>query len=275
MLRKLLKYDLRALFRVWWIAAVVSLLMGLVGGFCWMLVDSEKPLPDAVETVANLLLFLVVLTFFAFTLLSTVLIFIRIFKNFFSDEGYLTFTLPVRRRDLLNSKVISGLILNAATYLVIFVSFLVMFSIAKYDYILDGLFWQDLSDFFREALDALGGYLWIYLIEIALVMLFNSAMDLLFLYCCITFGSTVAKKGKLIASIGIYYGANSIFSFLLTLLMTFGTPSISYWLAPLSDDQISPIVALLLLCVLLLLGTFCALLYALQYRMLERKLNLS
>jgi hypothetical protein len=100
-------------------------------------------------------------------------------------------------------------------------------------------------------------------------------MSLLFLYTLITFGCVVAKKAKVIASIGIYYLANWVLSFLLGLLMTFSIDTLSYWMVDLTDDQVKPIVALLWLCVLLFEAMVCAVLYAMQYRMLKRKLNLS
>lgn len=275
MLRKLLKYDLKAQFRFWWIAAVVCLAMSLAGGFSWMLLEMDRPLPDALETLAGMLCFLTVLSYIVFFILTTVVLFLRFQRNFFTDEGYLTFTLPVHRHSLLNSKIISGMILNIACVFIIFAGFCVMYAIGMHEYVFSGEFWKEFTEGFRDMLDSVGGYFWVYLGEFLLMLLLSSLMSLLFLYTLITFGCVVAKKAKVIASIGIYYLANWVLSFLLGLLMGISIDTLGYWMVDLTDDQVKPMVALLWLCVLLFEAMVCAVLYAMQYRMLKRKLNLS
>ena len=85
----------------------------------------------------------------------------------------------------------------------------------------------------------------------------------------------IVKKGKLFASIGIYYGASCIATTATQILLIFGVGSIGVWLEPLSEQLIPNLVALLLLIAILLLAMLCSLVYAFTHWMLGRKLNLS
>lgn len=275
MLKKLLKYDLKSMLRLWWIGAVACLLMGVVGGFCWMIADGDRPIPDAVQAICIILIGLAVFFFLAFSLFTTVIIFIRYFKNFFTDEGYLTFTLPVHRHTLLNAKILSGLIMSLGTILLVAVSVSIMVCIGDHEYIFGDYFWDNITRFYDELVEAIGGYLWVYIAEGLVLYLLYQIVSLVFLYLCITFGSTVAKKAKLVVSIGIYYGVSTGSFFIMQLLFLFCRPSINNWLSAMEQAEIVPMIALILLCGIFFMGTICAFLYALLNRILARKLNLS
>ena len=138
-------------------------------------------------------------------------------------------------------------------------------------------FFAGLGSFFQLAEEAgMLGWAIVYVIEALLIMFFSSLFSVLFLGCCITFGSVVAKKAKVLASIGIYYGANWIFSVVTMIFMVFGMMAFGAWVdgANLSDQQIAQLVGLLLFGIIALLGMLSSLLYTLQYRLLDRKLNL-
>lgn len=106
MLKKLLNYDLRFVFKYWWIAAVTTLALSVVGSGCINIFRSDRELPGVIYATAVLAMVIIVFSFAIFSTLAVIMIFARFYKNFFTDEGYLTFTLPVKRSQLLNSKLI-------------------------------------------------------------------------------------------------------------------------------------------------------------------------
>lgn len=72
---------------------------------------------DAIETIRTILYIpLSIITFgvyalgFASSIITLIFILMRYYKNFFTDEGYLTFTLPVTPHELLWTKLISGMV---------------------------------------------------------------------------------------------------------------------------------------------------------------------
>ena len=105
MLKKLLRYDFKSVLRYWWIAAVSTVGLALVGGWSISVFENQKQLPEMLYVVATLAAIVAVLGGVAFAIMTVILLFSRFYKNFFTDEGYLTFTLPVTRTSLLNSKL--------------------------------------------------------------------------------------------------------------------------------------------------------------------------
>ena len=275
MLKKLLKYDLRSVFKYWWIAAIICTSLSVVGGFVSLIDSYDGWLPDAITSMYNGLIFLTYCSYFAIMVLTLVLLFIRFFKNFFSDEGYLTFTLPVSRKQLLNSKVITGFVAMTASAVLCGLNLLIMSAIENSTELRKGGFLAPVISFFTEGMKELGVYFWIYLVESITLGLIFLALVVLFLYFCITFGSMIVKKGKLIASIAIFYGASSIFTAITQFLIIVGSIGFLVSLAPASVVDTDPITALFLLGLIFYLSMLSCLLYALQYRMLDKKLNLA
>ncbi len=277
MLKKLLRYDFKAVLKYWWIAALSSVVLSLGGGWCISIFASEKDLPTALYIVAALLMIVVVLGFVAFAILSTILIFSRFYKNFFTDEGYLTFTLPVKRSQLLNSKLIVSTSTTILTALVIIIDILVMVCVGFHkDIFTDGFLNSFVNDFAKEFLrDDYLGYYALWLVEAIVIVILLVIFSTLFMFSCITVASIIAKKAKVITAIGIYYVANSVFSFVMQMFWLFGINSIDSWLWNLSEQNTVRVVSLILLGLILFMSIFCGVLYALQYWMLDRKLNLS
>lgn len=275
MLNKLLKYDFKSVFKYWWIAALSSFVLSLVGGGCITILNSEKNLPQAIEAIAIILLVIVVLGLVAFSLISVILVFVRFYKNFFTDEGYLTFTLPVKRAQLLNSKLITTVATMLITGAVCVVNVIAMLCIGFSDAIFSKEFWQGALQVIDSIVDEVGFYLPIYIVEIILLVILYVTFSSLFLFGCITFASIITKKAKVLAAIGIYYVANGIFSFIVQMFSLFGITSLANWMSVLPSGSVYSVVALILLGVISFIAMLCALLYTLQYWMIDRKLNLS
>lgn len=275
MLKKLLKHDFKALFKYWWIVAVVTAGLSALSGKCITIIESEKDLPAVLDASAGIALMLTYIGIIVFTVFSTVMIFVRYYKNLFTDEGYLTFTLPVKRSDILNSKLISAAVLEFATFLVIGIDVLLMLFVAYYKEILKKEFFVGLKQAAAAIWKELGGYIFVYLLEAILILVALSVLALLLLFICITIGSIITKKAKVIASIGIYYAANSAFSFVTTLLVIFGTVALGTKFETLPEGDIKLIIALIALCILLFIALICGIFYIINYYLLDRKLNLT
>lgn len=270
MLKKLLKYDFKYIFKLWWIGAVVSVALSLLGGGCIRLLDSERELPVVVTTVAILLMVLVVFSFIAFSLLATILVFIRFYKNFFSDEGYLTFTLPAKTSTLLHSKLITSVAAVSITSIMLVMNVLLMITVGT-----DVNVFSEILDLIEDGFRYLGAYFAVYIIEVLLILLLMSVFSVLLTFVCITFASVITKKGRVFAAIGIYYGANSVIGFISQLCMLFGLSGVLEWISALPSDSINAVSALTLLVIVLFMALLCGLMYVLQRWMLDRKLNLA
>lgn len=274
MLKKLLKYDLRSVFRFWWIVALISVGMAVLGGFAQSILY-DNDIPRAITVIASIVVFFSYFCMMGLAVLTQVLLFIRFYRNFFTDEGYLTFTLPVKRETLLNSKVLAGFIAMAAAAAVCALNCSIIFAITEYEVFRSGEFFRGIEEGLREIPDHVVGPMLIMGIETLVLAALVLLLSVLFLYCCITFGSMLVKKGKLFASIGMYYGIGSSIISAMQLILILSVGSITVWMEPISDWQAPTIVTLILLGGILFLAALCALVYAFTHWMLGRELNLS
>ena len=162
----------------------------------------------------------------AYAVLAILLSVSRYYKNFFSDEGYLTFTLPVKSSTLIFSKLWATLIWSLISAAVVTVCILiyVTFGGAPIGKAINVNFWVSLKDFLQDFLR------WIFsginasdafiLIEFGALGIVSMVYGILSLFLAITIGSIVAKKHKILASIGFYYLINTGIS---TAIMIFTT----------------------------------------------------
>lgn len=270
MLGKCLKYDLKSLFGVWWIAAVTMLLLSVVGGISERMIRSEK---DYLVMLGELGMGLYVLAMVAFFVIVMILIFVRYYQNFFADEGYLTFTLPVRREVLFASKVISAVISVAATLAVMLLCGMITAAIAPAEPAEGMPSYEADGNLIDGVWDVIYAVEWI--VGIVLVLL----ASLLMICLCITLGATVAKKHKVLASVGFYYlfqwglslvGTVLVFC-VIAMVLTAGSVFPAIGNVP-YGEAISALLGLLVCVVLAVVDTVLA--FA-NIGCLERKLNLA
>jgi hypothetical protein len=296
MLRKVLKYDIKSVWRYWWIAAVIfvaATLICSVGLRAYIeYMDWYGRLPfehsvtyDLITIFSSMSLFVVVigeyLLMAGFALMPSLLTAIRYYKNFFSDNGYLTFTLPVKRSTHLMSKIINGMLWNAVTVMLTFVGVGIMLLIIPPTYG-DGLinpvvyrdFFEGLGIIFKESPIWFIVYCFIGIITFVVVTFFSAVIIPL----CITIGSTIAKKHKILASIGIYYGFSFITSigseimYFMTILMTTGLSTMVYGA---TSDQMLTLIAAFILLLTAMGATMGIIAYNINLNIIERKLNLA
>ena len=224
MLLKLLKYDMQSVSRIWWIMALSVLGMSVVGGVGLKIVTAliEADKFSFLVLMAMLLVIACVMAIVASAVVTELLVFVRFYKNFFTDEGYLTFTLPVSRKDLLLSKTVNALIWTVAQTVLMFVCIFLVVLIGIPTSVGGDFFWELIYTFsvvFAEA----GLWSVVYVLEILVLILLSMLFSISLIHFCITMGAMLAKKAKILAAIGIYYAVNMIISFgmqIMTLIFT-------------------------------------------------------
>lgn len=280
MFLKCLKYDMRSVSRIWWLMAACVLGMSVVGGIALRvavgLIEADR-FPFLVF-LGVLLVIACVLAIIASAVVTEILIYWRFYKNFFTDEGYLTFTLPVSRKTLLLSKTVNALIWTAAQVVLILVCvvLLVVLGIPAEAGIeaLEGVLYG-LSMIWAEV----GAWGLIYAVEFLLLMLCGMLFSVSLIHFCITMGAMLAKKHKLLAAVGVYYVVNmavSLVTQLLTIVfMFFIGGELTVLLSTVSVAMRGGIVALLLLIGCAMMASLACTMYFFMQTKLERNLNLA
>ena len=115
MLSKLLKYELRASGRI--LLPVYALLLASAG-CCSLFYKLAADHPYRTGA-ASVLMGLLMMAFWIFVVatgaITALLMIYRFYKNYMTDEGYLMFTLPVNRHQLIWAKLLSALLYTAAS----------------------------------------------------------------------------------------------------------------------------------------------------------------
>ena len=121
MLGKLLKHDFKALFRNYSLLFAVLLLVTLLYKVCLLL-----PKNIVLEFTNSLMGVLYVVVILGCLFGTVVINIVRFYKNLVTDEGYLTFTLPVSSKQIVASKLISTLVMDVLMAVAVLLSTLVL-----------------------------------------------------------------------------------------------------------------------------------------------------
>ncbi len=286
MLAKLLKYDFRSLKR-FGVPIIIALLVATVLGTINMLTlvyqiekmttDDAMFLRTLITTASSVMMVLIFVAIAAAVTGMQVLICVDFYKSLVSDEGYLTFTLPVKAQDILRSKLINAslwsFIIGGASILamgiMIAAGIIPMVGWRGFLDILESIVMLDWSAFFANweweavLLLLLGGLL-------ALISFVNTQ---LLYFAAIFFASVIARKHKVLAAIGCVYGVNMIYSLFSGIAM----PIISVFssIVGIGTDNPLLVMNLTLLIGCILLTGLNILFYYLTKYMMEKKLNLA
>ena len=228
MFSKLLKHEFKQQGGLLAILSGAALIAGLLGGLAMRFFAKlilEQPDSDAAvigEILAMMLMMAMIFAIIAYSIGMMILLVYRFYKRHFSDEGYLTFTLPANTHQILLSSIthiaiwslITGIVAAGA---IIFIVSQLMSMAADLASMPFDLVWQEMRLAFGEQLGA--GYLVLYILNVVAGGIYSLILPLL----AITIGSVVAKKHKLLAAFGIYYGVSMVLSTVTSVISVFTT----------------------------------------------------
>ena len=215
MFSKLLKHEMKAQAGLIGVLSLAALGVGALGGaILWLIVNVPKSSED--EVLITLLTMFgglaVVGAFFAimaYLIGVEILLIYRFYKHHFSDEGYLTFTLPVSTHQILLSSILNIAIWLLIAGLVAILGYLMIFAPGIHQSIHD--VHNDFLYIF-ESIDSIfdDSIYFMQAISIFSTFIYGLILPLM----SITIGAQVAKKHKLLAAFGIGYGLSTALSFI-------------------------------------------------------------
>lgn len=236
MLGKLIKYDFRSLSRILFptqIAILGATIIATLGFLFNVRIDlSGASMNGGIGLLRIIIGFLsgiMVLGIIAASFLVAFIIFQRFYKSLMSDEGYLTFTLPVTTTDILWSKLITAMLWTIISGVVIFICiniFLVLGTSRRVVFNFE--IYREISRFIHEAFQTIGGKLTLPMIEFVLLSLVSLAYSILHVYLALIIGGIVSQKHKVLAGIGFYFAISMIVGTISSVVQYFiGEPLLS------------------------------------------------
>lgn len=219
MFAKLLKHEIKSTAGLLGILSPAALAVGIIGGFVMRGVMNPPATAQGTEEVsllAGMLLPFVFLSLFAYAFGGEIYLAVQFYKRKFTDQGYLTFTLPVRSWQIYLSSLLNMLLWTLVIGTVTIVSFLAVIFIAMYDTEAWHMMMDSVSQFPVEMQPVFGEFgIWSVLNPIIAFVSGN-----VLLITSITMGCVLAKKHKILVSIGCYYVISMVLSTVSTIFST-------------------------------------------------------
>ena len=270
MFAKLLKYEWRSNARLFSILSVAALGVGVLGAVLLRLMTyMEAALGVSAAGAALSGVLVLGLGFLALALVAysgavCILLMVRFYKNKFTDEGYLTFTLPVNNHQILLSSILSSIfgvllviVAAAVAVLLSFTLFLLAFPV--------NVIWADLAVSVENFLAELWASCvknWNILASVGISGILAGLSQLIMFMLSVTVGAILAKKWKLLAAVAVYYGISILRSFICGIGLIFTAETSKNMMQVFSLYDVVALVTIV--------GG-----YFLMYSLMEKKLNLA
>lgn len=236
MFTKLLKHEWRATKGILALLCVIVLIAGItIGSTMQVMVNASRdgatigpngaPLPETLQPMSEFAevtcVLLIMAGVGAVAICSAGSLFFliyRFYKRCFTDEGYLTFTLPVTTHQILLSSlvntILSEIIMIAAVCLSVGIAAVLFLAAFP-----ENLIWADVSVGLKEAFSQMWASLAEHidvLASMTVTGIISTLSELIVLMLAVTIGAMIAKKNKILAAVGVYYGISILQSFVLT-----------------------------------------------------------
>ena len=248
MLGKLFKHEFLTIGKFALPSYIVVLILALVGRFLTWITSRQYVIDNVPSTfvkilsvLTSLITLLYTLVFLGIFLLTMAFLVYRFYKNFFTDEGYLMMTLPVKTPSLILSKLSNAWIWIIFSGIVAIVSLII--TVGHFDELTDTLnnTWDSIKsmlereeDFIK---DELGVPIWVFVIELLVLGLAYLTRFILSWYASVSFGNLIAKKHKIIGTLFSYFLLFIITTIILSLYLTVITTLIPDYYDKLNDSS--------------------------------------
>lgn len=215
MLSKLLKYEFRATGRI--MLPVYALLLVTAGGtsVTGSLMDRY---PESTVLFIFQTLFMTLFTFttFGVLLLTLVLMVYRFYKNLMTDEGYLMFTLPVSRSQLIWSKLIVSMVWGILSAVLAALMWTMELSVVGGENLFAGIFRG-----LRSLVESLSGNVTGCIVGLVVLLLAAELTSYLKFYAAISLGHSFSNH-KILLSVVFYIGFGIAVQIILSALTAAG-----------------------------------------------------
>lgn len=214
MLGKLLKYEIRATRRIFLpLYGLIVVCALLIRTFTALNLQHANGMASVPFIITMIIYCLLIAATFVMTLIVTIQ---RFNKNLLGDEGYLSFTLPVKVHSQIDSKMIVSLLWTVVSLIVAVGSVLIL---ASNDVTWEQMskFWSGLGQFFTEY----GGWGTAILLEAIVAILVGTLTFIVQIYASVSVGN-FSSKHKLLAAFGTFIGFMVVEEIISSLLFTAG-----------------------------------------------------
>ncbi len=213
MVRKLMKYDFTSYIRLLLPVQLILLGIAALNRFV-QLFESNNSTYNILFTSSTILFIISIAVVVVLTLVVSI---VRFYQGMYSNEGYLSHTLPVTPSQHICSKLLTSLLFYLGSFLAIFLSLNIV-TIGELNIEIYKAFGFQLG----KLGESLHGHLALYIIELILLFLSYIVGTTLCIFFCISVGQ-LAQKRKILLAFGAYFGIYVIGQIIGTIIIIFVT----------------------------------------------------
>lgn len=214
MVKKLFKHEVLAYTRILWIVWAILLGVAALGRFVQLF--EYDAVPYHIINGSSIFMYgVAVIGVLVFPLIFGVM---RFYKNLFTGEGYLTFTLPVTPFQHVLFKVLTAVLMTVGSLIMVLISVAVITAGEVFGEILKAA--EYLIKLVLQDERAL--HIVLYAVEFFLMVLAAVFSEFLLFYACIAIGQTF-KKNRVLGAVGayvIYYVICQVFGTIITVVFS-------------------------------------------------------
>ncbi len=228
MLKKLFKYEWKYF---WKIPTAINLFLIIITVIGVISLTSPFWSLDiaGMDIMLGLSIFFYILAIAAGSIAVTACIAIRYYKNVYTDEGYLTNTLPVTARQIILSKLSIGMLWSLITSAVVLISVFSLVYTAILSYQEMDIIYEIVQEFpgFLKAFKEENGISFLLFLLIGLIqLLLSTAFSIIKMYTAIALGQLFSRH-KVAGAFLWYIGEYVVFEIITSFIRNFRVPSFS------------------------------------------------
>lgn len=213
MVGKLIKYDFMSFFRL--LLPVQLVIIGIA------VINRIIQIFERYDTVSYEIVFtssivLLVIASIVAIVMCFIIAIVRFYQGMYSNEGYLSNTLPVTPAQHLWSKLLTSMIFAVGTFFAIFIAV----NIATLGDVGAELYKAG-GYLFARGFSFLHGHLILYMLEGIVFLLLSEAVSFLMVYFCISVGQ-LANRKKILLAFGVYFGLYVLAQIASTIIIILG-----------------------------------------------------
>ena len=213
MLKKLLKYDLKAISKYFFPMSIFILIYSLIGTLFFR-TDSIIHYTGLRRIIVSLVIVAFVFMLIAYNIISQAIVVVNFYKSMVTDTGYLTHTLPVKKRTLIISKTLASLVTLIICGIVMLTCLTVFLDIPNYF----STMYPDIAVIFNKIAELWGTTTIVATIITLILMLLAAELFSISMYfVSIAFGQLL-NRHKVIGSIVSYFVLTLILQIISTIL---------------------------------------------------------
>lgn len=205
MLGKVLKYDMKAtakMFLPMYLCVAVITILAKLSLYFLEEVDNT-----IIGLFAGTSVVLYVFALFGLMIMTVVFLLMRFYKNFLTDEAYLTFTLPVKTSTLVISKQVNTIFWQMLSFVVLIAALAAVLGGYVIDSVSFRMLWKEIMTELRLSVSTTVK------VEVIIMLVLQLIFSLSTFYACLSIGQMYTKHkiwGAVIAYIGIAIVLNTV-----------------------------------------------------------------